>query len=95
MSGFQSPLGRPGRYSLTPALQAIYRKLVARAVSSGDAMVYVNATAADLGISRGTLHHVLQQLIERGFVDRAEPHAYALSEPVMDFRPVTAGRRAA
>lgn len=95
MSGFQSPLGCPGRYSLTPGLQRIYRKLVARAVASGSAMVYVTAAACDIGLSRCTMHHVLRELIERGFVERHGHGIYALSEPVMDFKPLSADRRAA
>ena len=95
MSAWVPPLGRPGRFGMTPGQQAFYRRIVARAVQSGSAMVPIKATADALGMSSGTVHHMVHELILRGFIEPWGPHAYALSDPVMDFKAIPAERRAA
>lgn len=95
MSAWLPPLGCPGRFSLTPVQQAFYRALVARAVRSGSAMVYVGEAVKATGKSKSNICNLLGDLIERGFVERHGHGIYALSEPVMDFKAIPAERRAA
>ena len=88
------PLGRPldrDRYSMTPAMAAVYRYLVDGRDAAGR-LPSLAAVAQRFGFSSRTdAFRVFAQLVERGWLRRDGHGRYAPVEPVMRFP--TAPRR--
>lgn len=82
------PLGRPGRYSMTPAQQRLYRWMVAQYEERAVEAFSVRRIAAEAGIYTTSAYRLLQALVERGWMER-EGRRYRFDHPVMRFRPCT------
>lgn len=85
------PLGHPldrDRYSMTPAMAAVYRYLVDGYDATGW-MPSLAAVAQRFGFSsRAEVSRVFAQLVERGWLRRDGHGRYTLVEPVMRFLKV-------
>lgn len=86
------PLGRRGRYSLTPTLQSLYLSLVSLFDYSEepptlDEIAYVSGYGG-----KGSIAQRLYDLEERGWIERRKhcPRGITLTEPVLrNLTPVT------
>ena len=85
VEAFVNPLGRAGRFGMTPKQQRVYRVLASQ-LDDGEFRLVEAARAA--AISRFYAHDFLALLIERGWVER-DGTLYRLTDPVMTFKECT------
>lgn len=88
MSDWTPPLGRDGRFSMTPRQQAIYRAIAAEHAATGQRSFRLCEIVTLTGIRRSNLHGLLADLVESGWLVRDGAH-YVLDAPVMQFRAHT------
>lgn len=81
------PLGRRGRFAMTPLQRRAYDALIRHQDEHGCAPT-MNALAETLGLpNRGAASRVVDHLVERGWAIRCagQSRAVILTEPVMRF----------
>lgn len=83
------PLGRPGRFSMTPAQQRVYRELAAMWRHTASREFFFDDAMAFIGMRKSNLCSRIADLIERGWAVKHGRGQYALTSPVMEFRACT------
>jgi DNA-binding MarR family transcriptional regulator len=87
------PLGRPAdrdRYSMTPAQAELYRWLVEQRPHHTPFQMHFRDAARDLGGGSGSIHYLMRELVDRGWVSSTGGGAHAqyqMVPPVMRFGP--------
>lgn len=91
------PLGRRGRYSLTPRLQEVYRAIVRLTDAANGVSPSQDELAREIGsFGGGYLTEALTALCERGWIslERHKPRGITLLNPVLrHLKPATDPRR--